>query len=142
MLKSWSECRCPFKLDFQRAFDSVSRDMLNVTEAMGFGTKWRTWISRCLSTSKLPVLINGSPTSLVFQVFWVSIKVIHHLSLFSSQCRCRFIQRVNDLNLMRIWMFFVLQSTKAALGIITTMNQALLFKWVWQFIDSDNAQWR
>ncbi|KAL4351666.1 hypothetical protein GQ457_06G014410 [Hibiscus cannabinus] len=30
---------------------------------MGFDLKWRSWIRECISTAKMPVLINGSPTS-------------------------------------------------------------------------------
>lgn len=30
---------------------------------MGFGIKWRQWISQCIRTTSLSVLINGSPTA-------------------------------------------------------------------------------
>ncbi|KAI3520556.1 hypothetical protein L1887_10005 [Cichorium endivia] len=31
-------------------------------EQMGFGTKWRSWIHGCLTSSRTSVIINGSPT--------------------------------------------------------------------------------
>ena len=52
-----------FKLDFHKAFDSVLWDYVNeVMASMGFGSRWRGWIMQCISTAKMSVLVNGSPT--------------------------------------------------------------------------------
>ncbi|KAL7614622.1 hypothetical protein Lser_V15G08580 [Lactuca serriola] len=52
-----------FKIDFEKAFDSINWGFLDsVMEQMNFGCKWRRWISSCLSSSKASVLVNGSPT--------------------------------------------------------------------------------
>jgi hypothetical protein len=52
-----------FKVDFHKAFDSVQWDYLEqVMRHMGFGEKWINWINTCISTAKLSVLINGSPS--------------------------------------------------------------------------------
>ena len=52
-----------FKVDFDKAFDSVNWDYLDsVLEQMGFGNKWRSWIRGCLSSSRASVLVNGAPT--------------------------------------------------------------------------------
>jgi len=52
-----------FKIDFHKAFDSVSWDYLDdIMGYMRFGRKWRSMIYECLSSSKLLVLINGSPS--------------------------------------------------------------------------------
>ncbi|KAJ9558233.1 hypothetical protein OSB04_012847 [Centaurea solstitialis] len=52
-----------FKVDFEKAYDSVNWDfLLDVLEYMGFGIKWRKWIRSCLNTSKISILVNGSPT--------------------------------------------------------------------------------
>ncbi|KAJ9555354.1 hypothetical protein OSB04_009968 [Centaurea solstitialis] len=52
-----------FKVDFEKAYDSVNWNfLLEVLESMGFGQKWRNWIRACLTTSRISVLVNGSPT--------------------------------------------------------------------------------
>jgi hypothetical protein len=52
-----------FKLDFHKAFDSVLWEYINeIMASMGFGNRWRGWIMQCISTAKMSVLVNGSPT--------------------------------------------------------------------------------
>ncbi|GKV29207.1 hypothetical protein SLEP1_g38153 [Rubroshorea leprosula] len=52
-----------FKADFEKAYDCVDWSFLDwMMESFGFGTKWRGWIMECLSTARISVLINGSPT--------------------------------------------------------------------------------
>ncbi|GKD21782.1 RNA-directed DNA polymerase, eukaryota, reverse transcriptase zinc-binding domain protein [Tanacetum coccineum] len=52
-----------FKVDFEKAFDSVNWEFLfDVMKQFGFGDKWIGWIRSCLSSASISVLINGSPT--------------------------------------------------------------------------------
>lgn len=52
-----------FKVDFEKAFDSVNWAFLfNTMRQMGFGEKWIKWISACLSSASISILVNGSPT--------------------------------------------------------------------------------
>ncbi|GKV46638.1 hypothetical protein SLEP1_g53612 [Rubroshorea leprosula] len=52
-----------FKADFQKAYDCVSWSFLDgMMDGFGFGAKWRGWIMECLSTARVSVLVNGSPT--------------------------------------------------------------------------------
>ena len=52
-----------FKVDFEKAYDSLRWDFLDlVLEKIGFGSKWRGWITGCLENSTASVLVNGSPT--------------------------------------------------------------------------------
>lgn len=35
----------------------------HMLEILGFGPKWRKWVSLCLTTTSISVLVNGSPTA-------------------------------------------------------------------------------
>lgn len=62
-LKSKKKSGFILKADFSKAFDCLSWSFLdNTLAAMGFGSKWRNWISSCLSSSSISILVNGSPT--------------------------------------------------------------------------------
>lgn len=61
-LKSKKKSGFILKADFSKAFDCVSWKYLdNTLSAMGFGSIWHNWISSCLSSSSISVLVNGSP---------------------------------------------------------------------------------
>ncbi|GJY66889.1 RNA-directed DNA polymerase, eukaryota [Tanacetum coccineum] len=56
-----------FKVDFEKAFDSVNwNSLLDVMRKMGFGLKWRKWITSCLSLASISVLVNGSSSNEFF----------------------------------------------------------------------------
>lgn len=51
------------KLDFEKAYDSVSWSFLfDMMRDMGFGALWISWIRECVSSASMSVLINGGPT--------------------------------------------------------------------------------
>ncbi|GJS93266.1 RNA-directed DNA polymerase, eukaryota [Tanacetum coccineum] len=53
-----------FKIDFEKAFDSVRWDYLDAILAnFGFGLKWRSWIQGCLNSAMGSIFVNGSKTS-------------------------------------------------------------------------------
>jgi exonuclease III len=53
-----------FKVDFERAYDTVNWQFLDyMMRRMGFVEGWRKWISACVFNSSMSVLVNGSPTS-------------------------------------------------------------------------------
>lgn len=52
-----------FKVDFEKAFDSINWEYLDsIFAQMRFGSKWRQWIRGCLNSSWISVIVNGSPT--------------------------------------------------------------------------------
>nr|KYP49583.1 LINE-1 reverse transcriptase isogeny [Cajanus cajan] len=52
-----------FKVDFEKAYDSVSWEyLIYMLQRLGFNHKWIGWIRECLNTAFLSVLVNGSPT--------------------------------------------------------------------------------
>jgi len=51
-----------FKVDFEKAYDSVNLNYLNsVMLNMNFPTLWRKWIKECVGTASASVLVNGCP---------------------------------------------------------------------------------
>lgn len=51
------------KLDFEKAFDTVRWDfLLEVLEAMNFGSRWINWIQNIIGTARIAVLVNGAPS--------------------------------------------------------------------------------
>ncbi|GKB85016.1 RNA-directed DNA polymerase, eukaryota, partial [Tanacetum coccineum] len=70
-----------FKVDFEKAYDSIRRDYLDdILHNFGFGKKRRMWIKGCLSSYMGSALVNGSPSS-EFQ-FFKGLKKGDHLSPF------------------------------------------------------------
>ncbi|GKE26600.1 putative RNA-directed DNA polymerase, partial [Tanacetum coccineum] len=52
-----------FKVDFEKAFDSVNWSFLHdIMQQMGFGVKWRRWVNTCMKSASIFVLVNGSPS--------------------------------------------------------------------------------
>lgn len=50
------------KVDIAKAFDTVSWEfLLEVMQHLGFGLRWRDWLSALLSTASTKVLLNGRP---------------------------------------------------------------------------------
>ena len=50
------------KVDLYKAFNSILWEHIDISMGyMGFGSHWRKLVFECLSTSKLAILINGSP---------------------------------------------------------------------------------
>ncbi|XP_071714382.1 uncharacterized protein [Rutidosis leptorrhynchoides] len=53
-----------FKVDFEKAFDSLDWDyLMEIMKCMGFGDKWCKWIYACLESASISILVNGSPAT-------------------------------------------------------------------------------
>ena len=51
------------KVDYEKAYDSVEWNFLEyMMRRLGFVNKWINWISMCLKSATVSVLVNGSPT--------------------------------------------------------------------------------
>ncbi|PNY14141.1 cysteine-rich receptor-like protein kinase [Trifolium pratense] len=52
-----------FKVDFEKAYDSVDWSFLDyMLGRFGFNVKWRAWMKACICSGSMSVLVNGSPT--------------------------------------------------------------------------------
>ncbi|GKA76845.1 RNA-directed DNA polymerase, eukaryota, reverse transcriptase zinc-binding domain protein [Tanacetum coccineum] len=57
-----------FKVDFQKAYDSIRWDVLDeILKNFCFGSRWRSWVSGSLQSAMASLLVNGSPTELPFE---------------------------------------------------------------------------
>nr|GEV11902.1 hypothetical protein [Tanacetum cinerariifolium] len=98
------------KLDFEKAFDSLSWSFLfSVLVQMGFGSKWRTWIHSFLDLAFALVLVNGSLTK--------EFKIQRDDALIIGEW-----SHDNAKNLSRILTFFYLTS-----GLKVNFNKSKLF---------------
>jgi len=53
-----------FKVDYEKAYDSVSWDfLLYMLRRIGFSSKWVKWIEGCMKSASISVLVNDSPTA-------------------------------------------------------------------------------
>lgn len=53
-----------FKMDFEKAYDSVSWSFLDyMLTRLGFCEVWRRWMLACVRSGSVSVLVNGSPTA-------------------------------------------------------------------------------
>nr|GEZ26816.1 RNA-directed DNA polymerase, eukaryota, reverse transcriptase zinc-binding domain protein [Tanacetum cinerariifolium] len=70
-----------FKVDFEKAFDSLRWDFLDtVIDKLGFGSRWQSWIKGCFVNARSSILANGSSTS-QFDIY-KGLKQGDSLSLF------------------------------------------------------------
>ena len=52
-----------FKVDYEKAYDSVSwQFLIYMMRRMDFNPRWIMWIEGCLASASISILVNGSPT--------------------------------------------------------------------------------
>nr|GEZ21415.1 RNA-directed DNA polymerase, eukaryota, reverse transcriptase zinc-binding domain protein [Tanacetum cinerariifolium] len=93
-----------FKVDFEKAYDSVRRAHLDdIMRKFGFGEKRCMWIQICLRSSRGSVIMNGSPTK-EFQ-FYKGLKqgdrLSHFLFILVMESLHISFQRVVDVGLFK-----------------------------------------
>ncbi|XP_016206405.1 uncharacterized protein LOC107646756 [Arachis ipaensis] len=50
-------------MDFQKAYDRVKWNFVDIVlEKMGFGRIWRAWVTECIKTASISIMVNGSPS--------------------------------------------------------------------------------
>lgn len=54
--------RCMFRIDMQKAYDSLECHSLEVLKGMQFPATFVTWIMQCVESVSYSILINGAPS--------------------------------------------------------------------------------
>ncbi|GJV61243.1 RNA-directed DNA polymerase, eukaryota [Tanacetum coccineum] len=127
-----------FKVDFEKAFDSVKWDyLIDTLRAFGFGQKWCSWINGCFETATGSVLVNGSPTS-EFQ-FHRGLKqgdpISPFLFILIMETLHLSFKRVIEANLFKVesvaesWLVVPLFTPFKYLGVIVGDNMSRLKPW-------------
>ncbi|GKD90093.1 RNA-directed DNA polymerase, eukaryota, reverse transcriptase zinc-binding domain protein [Tanacetum coccineum] len=150
-----------FKIDFEKAFDSVSWDFLfQVIVFMGFSSKWISWISGCLSSAKTSVLVNGSPTDefhlhrglrqgdplspFLFIMIMEGLHVAVEDAILAGYFRGVTVgsQNISHLRFADD-VLFLASKAKGGLCIrsLESLNHALIQKWHWRFLNTPTALW-
>nr|GEW05337.1 cysteine-rich receptor-like protein kinase [Tanacetum cinerariifolium] len=180
-----------FKIDFEKAFDSISWEFLfRVLHFMGFRNKWILWISGCITSATTSILINGSPTSefnierglrqgdpLSPFLFIIAMEGLHGYPSIETWLELRVGIRLlksspnayqigelpsspleletlranffwgNGVNSHKIhwisWNVALASKEKGGLGFgrLFALNQALILKWCWRFLNNSNDLW-
>nr|GEV74920.1 RNA-directed DNA polymerase, eukaryota, reverse transcriptase zinc-binding domain protein [Tanacetum cinerariifolium] len=100
-----------FKVDFEKAYDSVRWDFLDdVLKKFGFGAKWCGWIQNCLRSLRGSIMMNGSPTE-EFQFYkglkqgkkaksahpLIWLDIVHEMDLLEKQETCKLVNVASKL---------------------------------------------
>ncbi|GJV59135.1 RNA-directed DNA polymerase, eukaryota, reverse transcriptase zinc-binding domain protein [Tanacetum coccineum] len=73
-----------------------------LSQSLGFGNKWRSWIRACLHSSRASVLVNGSPTS-EFSIKRVSSNLIHGINLGAPNLTLSHLFYADDVIITTEW---------------------------------------
>nr|GEV34055.1 RNA-directed DNA polymerase, eukaryota [Tanacetum cinerariifolium] len=159
-----------FKVDFEKAFDSVSWRYLDfILCNLGFGLTWRSWIKACLESTRTSILVNGSPTfefnvrrglrqgdPLSLFLFIIIMEGLH--VALSDSVRNGLIRGINidstDINLNHLffaddvvittnWSNHDLENIirGLAIGSLKSRNLALVHKWEWRLYTNLDSLW-
>nr|GEZ36690.1 RNA-directed DNA polymerase, eukaryota [Tanacetum cinerariifolium] len=165
--KSKQQHAMVFKVDFDKAYDSVRWDFLDdVLDAFGFGAKWRSWVFGSLSSCTTSIIINGTPTAefkfyyglkqgdplapylfiLIMESLHLSFSKVVDAGLFKGikidpSTQISHLFYANDAVLLVNGL--IITSKHGGLGVSSffALNRALLFKWGWRFISYENSLW-
>nr|GEV03953.1 nucleotide-binding alpha-beta plait domain-containing protein [Tanacetum cinerariifolium] len=150
-----------FKVDFEKAYDSVRWDFLDdVLKKFGFGNKWCAWIQSCFRSSRGSIIINGSHVK-EFQFFkgikqgdplppflFILIMESLHLS-FQRVVDVGMFKGINLSPLVNLsHMFYADDAVFVGywcdgLGVssLYALNRALMMEWVWRFYSQKESLW-
>ncbi|KAE8673743.1 Gamma-tubulin complex component 2 [Hibiscus syriacus] len=150
--------RCVFKADFKKAYDTLDWPILfRIMKEMGFGSRWIGWISKCVTSATVSVLVNGVPTeeipmarglrqgcslspllfNIVGELLNLLIAKAVSRGLFSGLVPASVYKTLNSIMSNFLW-----GGGDGRKRIHWVVNRALLEKWAWRFAIEREAVWR
>ncbi|XP_071694404.1 uncharacterized protein [Rutidosis leptorrhynchoides] len=146
-----------FKLDFKKAFDSLSWNFLfDIMYRMGFGLRWRNWIRAFLKSASISVLVNASPTNefltergvrqgdpLSLSPFLIAVEGLNFI--IKRTCDVGLFNGVEvDQHMSWVTWDEVIRPYGLGglnLGSLKNKNLALIGKWWWMFKTETDSLW-
>nr|GEX48002.1 reverse transcriptase domain, reverse transcriptase zinc-binding domain protein [Tanacetum cinerariifolium] len=124
-----------FKVDFEKAFDSVCWGFLHdIMLQMGFGAKWLMWMNACLNSASIFVLINEAPLK-EFKMERACNKGIYQgISLMQDGDNLSLLQHADDALLFGKWsrsnantLILILKCFEEASGLKVNLAKSKIF---------------
>ncbi|XP_028072978.1 uncharacterized protein LOC114275182 [Camellia sinensis] len=158
------------KLDFEKPYDSINWEfLLDLLSKFGFGTRWASWMKTCVSSAKIFVLVNGSPTpefcpqrglkinyhkSAICGVgggrgtgagvcFLIPVGVAKEIKRLQSSFLWGSSNLRRNIHMVQ-WVVVTKNKKLGGLGVrrIKNLNQCLLLKWWWRFGVENQSLWK
>nr|GFB13085.1 putative RNA-directed DNA polymerase, eukaryota, reverse transcriptase zinc-binding domain protein [Tanacetum cinerariifolium] len=93
-----------FKVDFEKAFDSVCWNfLLAIMTQMRFGDKWRRWITSCLCSASISVLINFAEALQISIIQACNTGLFNGVSLVDGGSNISLLQYADDALVFGKW---------------------------------------
>nr|XP_017256449.1 PREDICTED: uncharacterized protein LOC108226007 [Daucus carota subsp. sativus] len=131
------------KIDFAKAFDSINWGFLfEVMELMQFDSKWIHWIRKLFDSSRVSILVNGSPTdefhptrglrqgdplspllfNLIGEALSCLLKSAHNSGLFNGVSVAGYPEKISHLQFADDIILFVANDSHSVRGIKATLK--------------------
>lgn len=118
-----------FKMDFLKAYDSINwKCLVHIVRCMNLGERWCRWIEQILVTSKISILVNGSPSQEFSPRRGIrqGDPLAPYLFLLIGEVLNRLLEKAQDLDIIR---GFKPKFADEYINIIQYADDVIFFSW-------------